>query len=539
VALLSAENATMQARGFGVLPAVRQLGLMLGLALSVALGVTVAMWSQTPNYSMLHGNLSPRDLSQVAQSLDSAGIQYQIGPGGNTILVAAEQIHVARMKLATQGLSLGGEVGYELLEKDQGFGSSSFLQKARYNRALEGELAQSIGRLNVVESARVHLAIPKQSAFARKRSRPAVSVVLSLYPGRALDEMQVAGIVSMIASSVPGLEAERVTVIDQKGRLLSSGNRSSDMLKSSSQFDYTRRMEERYAQRIIDIISPMVGLGGVRAQVDVEVDFTAHEQTKESYSPDQKALRSEQVFSEQNSQSAAVGGIPGALSNQPPAAGTTTDNPAEEVAATNTGNSTSRAVRNYELDKTISHTRESSTVLKRISVAVVVDYRKAGDTPSKKAIDGREPLSKKELKRITALVKEAVGLNEARGDTIMVVNTPFQQPEEVEPLPETPIWEQAWVLQLVKQILGGLGVLIIAFGVLRPMLRNLSTQGAGVALALPGAAAGQLPPGQVAGALPGQTPGNEQQLLEMATSMAKDDPKRVAQVLNTWVENDG
>jgi len=207
MALVSAENVSTQMQGFGALPAVRQLGLMLGLALSVALGVTVALWSQSPNYSMLYGNLSAKDMSLVTQALDGAGIKYRLERGAGAIMVPSDKVHEARMNLATQGLPKGGDVGFELLEKDQGFGSNSFLQKARYHRALEGELAQSISKLNVVESARVHLAIPKQSAFARKSAKPAVSVVLNLYPGRVLDEMQVAGIVNMVASSVPELDA--------------------------------------------------------------------------------------------------------------------------------------------------------------------------------------------------------------------------------------------------------------------------------------------------------------------------------------------
>ena len=371
MALVSAENVTVQAKGFGSLPMVRQVGLMLGLAVSVALGVNVAMWSQSPNYSLLYGELSAKDLSQVSQFLDQAGIEYQI-ERGSAIMVPAEKVNQARMKMATQGLSVDAEVGYDLLEKDQGFGSSNFLQKARYNRALEGELAQSISKLKVVESARVHLAIPKQSAFARKKSQPAASVVLNLYSGRVLNDMQVSAIVNMVASSVPEMETERVTVIDQKGRLLSSNSKNSDMLLSSTQFDYTRRLEERYVKRIVDIISPMIGFDGVKAEVVVDMDFTAHEQTKESYQPDQKVLRSEQVFNEESNQP-VVSGIPGALSNHPPVSGSTAENLSEE--ATKSVNSTSRAVRNYELDKVISHTRQSPTSLKPISVAVVVDYR--------------------------------------------------------------------------------------------------------------------------------------------------------------------
>jgi flagellar M-ring protein FliF len=243
MAIVSAENVTVQAQGFGNLPAFRQLGLLVGLALSVALGVTVAMWSQTPNYSLLYGNLSAKDLAQVTSVLSKSNIEYRLEGGSGVVMVPADQIHEARMKLASQGMQIGGGSGYELLEKEQGLGSSSFLQKARYHRAQEGELAKSIGNLNFVEGARVHLAIPKQSAFARKHSRPTASVILNIIPGRVLDDSQVAGIVNMVASSIPGLESDNVTVIDHRGRLLSSTTRNSNMMLSSSQFEYTRKLK--------------------------------------------------------------------------------------------------------------------------------------------------------------------------------------------------------------------------------------------------------------------------------------------------------
>ena len=536
MALVSAENVSTQMQGFGALPAVRQVGLLLGLAISVALGVTVALWSQSPNFSMLYGNLTAKDMSLVTQALDDAGIRYRLERGAGAIMVPADRVHEARMNLATQGLPHGNDVGFELLEKDQGLGSNSFLQKARYHRALEGELAQTISKLNVVESARVHLAIPKQSAFARKSAKPAVSVVLNLYPGRVLDEMQVAGIVNMVASSVPELDADNVTVIDQKGRLLSSPASSADMMLTSTQFDYTRKLEERYAKRIIDIISPIVGVDGVRAQVVADIDFTAKEQTRESYLPEQTALRSEQLYKESSDLPGAMG-IPGALSNQPPPGGTTEPYQAEDESNSAPIRNTSRSVRNFEVDRTISHTRNSPVTLNRLSVAVVIDHRTVA---GKKGKVERTPLEPGEIERITALVKEAVGLNEARGDTINVVNTPFQLPAEIEPLPDVPIWEQAWVQGLAKQLLGALAVLFIAFGVLRPMLRNLSTHGRH-------AAARALPPGQHAGQLAlgddqltlgGPTPMSGQQLMDMASTMAKEDPKRVAQVLNTWVARD-
>ena len=548
MALVSAENMATQAEGLGTLPALRQLGLLVGVALTVALGVTVAMWSQTPNYSVLESDLSARDLAQLTQALDSSGIEYTMANGGRTLMVPVEMLQQAKMKVASQGITIGGDSGYALLDKDQGFGTSSLMQKARYYRALEGELAKSISRLVVIESARVHLAVPKQSAFARKHSRPAVSVVLNIQPGRVLDDTQVAGIVNMVASSVPGLDAEDVTVIDQKGRLLSQKG-GADMMMTSTQFNYTRRFEDDYVKRIVDILSPIVGVDGVRAQVVADIDFTSQEQTRESYLPEQMALRSEQVFEENSAESEPMG-VPGALSNQPPAEGTTDPTQVAESSAPR-GRSSMRAVRNYELDRTISHTRTSPAVLQRLSVAVVVDYVNGVDEEGNPK---RVPLDEAAIAHITSLVKESVGLDESRGDTINVVNTPFQLPEEVEPLPEPPVWEQPWVINLAKQVLGGLGVLFIAFGVLRPMLKNLSTQAekAGEAtsgdavpqaqLSAPEGEAQQLALGNDAAtgapALGGPGKTNEQQLIELAGNIAKDDPKRVAQVMTTWVAED-
>lgn len=532
--MVTADNLAVTNQGFNSLPVVRQLGLIIGLAISVALGITVAIWSQSPNYSMLYGNLSSKELSQATQSLEAAGIEYKLeGAGG--ILVPAEKLQAARMKLAGSNLRPDGVIGFEILEKDQGLGSNSFLLKARYQRALEGEIAKSISNLQIVESARVHLAIPKQSAFARKSIKTAASVVLNLMPGWVIDDAQTASIVNIVASSVPGLMADQVTVVDGSGRLLSSKGTRTDILLSSTQFDYTKKLEDRYTQRIIDIISPVVGSEGVRAQVVADIDFTSLEETKESYKPEQKAIRSEQLF-EQNTNQQAPEGIPGALTNQPPAGG---DVNAPENEQITTGNNSSRAVRNYEIDRTISHTRQSPASLKRLSVAVVIDYRsKIND----KGVVTREPLSEEEMKHLTALIKEAVGLNEERGDTINIVNSPFQLPEEIEPLPEIPIWEQAWALTLAKQIFGGLIVLLIAFGILRPILGNLSKQDEVVAAnidALPGGANGEhIRRGDDQLTLSNQQPPNGQQLLDAASTMVKEDPKRVAQVLNSWVEKD-
>jgi len=351
----------------------------------------------------------------------------------------------------------------------------------------------------------------------------------------------------MVASGVPGLDSERVTVVDDKGRMLSSKGNQSNMIGSSGQFDYTRKLEESFTRRIIEIISPIVGVEGVRAQVVAEVDFTSQEETKESYSPEQKAVRSEQLFEQKSNQQGPLG-IPGALTNQPPSGGSTEIATGQESGSA--GNNSSRTLRNYELDRTISHVRQSPTKLQRLSVAVIVDYR---SIIGKKGVVTREPLSEEEMKYVTALVKEAVGLNKKRGDTLNVVNTQFKLPEAVEPLPELPIWEQPWVFGVAKQALGGIFVLFIVFGVLRPMLTNLATQGKNSAAAQGALPAGEYVPASETGddrvtlsnqnagaaALPGGVQANGQQLLDVASGIVTEDPKRAAQVLNTWVDADG
>jgi flagellar M-ring protein FliF len=332
--------------------------------------------------------------------------------------------------------------------------------------------------------------------------------------------------------------AEQVTVVDDKGRLLSSKGSREDMLLSSTQFDYTRKLEERYVKRILDIISPITGDEGVRAQVVADIDFTSLEETRESYKPEQRVVRSEQLF-EQSTNQPGASGIPGALTNQPPAGGSVAVPEGKAGAGSASANNSSRTVRNYEIDRTISHTRPSAAALKRLSVAVVIDYH---TIVSKKGKVKREALTEEEIQRVTTLVKEAVGLSDARGDTINVVNTPFQLPEEVAPMPEPPIWEQAWALTLAKQLLGGLVVLFIAFGILRPMLRNLATHGEKTAAAYAALPNGAQPEQQRLGedqlTLSNQRPANGQHLMNMASSMVKEDPKRVAQVLNSWVEKD-
>ena len=536
MALINTNNLAAQTRGFNALPVLRQLGLMVGLAASVALGFYVVLWSQTPDYSMLYAGLSDADAAQVAESLEQTGIPYRIERGSGAITVPASQVHEARMQLASRGLPRGDGSGFELFEKSTSFGTSRFMEKARYNRAIEGELAQTIAKLHSVESARVHLAIPKQSVFVRNKSKTRASVVLNLFSGARLDEERIAGIVHLVAASVPGLEADQVTVIDQKGRLLTNSG-SSDIAASSSQLTYTRSLESLYGQRIRDILAPILGADGIRAQVVADIDFTTVETTTENYQPDNRAVRSEEIIEEKTSGHGAAG-VPGALSNQPPRAGTTGTVGTEENIATSV-NSSSRAMRNYEMDHSISHSRTAPGEVQRLSVAVVVDYRK--QTKEDGSVE-HVPLGEEEMTRITALVKDAVGYDAERNDSVNVSNISFQVIEEMEPVPEVPVWQQAWLWDVGKKVLGGMMVLLLAFGVLKPSLRSLATNSAQIAALPPGAAAGQesLAEDQLSLSSQAATPQlSQEQQFAMARELVAKNPQQGAQVIKEWVAADG
>ncbi|MCW8947235.1 MAG: flagellar basal-body MS-ring/collar protein FliF [Sedimenticola sp.] len=527
--------------GLGQNPVVRQLGVMIGIAASVALGIAVVLWSQTPNYTVLFGNLAQKDASEVVAALEQNGIPYKVNSSTGAVMVDSGKVQEARMKLAGQGLPHSDSLGFEILQQETGFGTSRALEAARFHRALEGELARTISTLTNIESARVHLATPKKSVFVRKQNNPTASVVLKLYSGRVLDKGQVAAIVHLVASSVPELDSSKITVVDHKGNLLSGEMDSRQMMLTSSQFEYTKELEKHYRQRVEEILSPILGAERVRAQVSAEVDFTVTEQTSERFNPDLPALRSEQT-NEQLSQLSAVQGVPGALSNQPPAAGNAPEVAgagADVGAAGSPLNSSKRATRNYELDKTISHTRLSSNKLRRLSVAVVVDDL---ITQAEDGTTTRIERTPEDINRITRLVKESIGFNAQRGDSVEVINSPFMAPEQPAPLPELAIWQQPWVWDVAKQAGGVILVLVLILFVLRPTMKKLieppvvhrlsETEGA-TAGGAAGGAGMSLEGDDDSMMLPG--PEKYENTLEAARQMVQDDPKRVAQVIRSWV----
>ncbi|QBQ54622.1 flagellar basal-body MS-ring/collar protein FliF [Nitrosococcus wardiae] len=543
----SSSLAVLQANIARLSP-LKQVGLLLMIALSVALGVGIFLWSQSPNYQILYGAISGEEKGEVVEALQKADIDYKLDNLTGALMVPASQVHEVRLQLAMEGLPRSAGTGFELLQQNPGFGVSEFLEKARYQRALEGELARTISTLNNVKSARVHLALPKRSVFIRDRKAPSASVVLDLYAGRMLDPGQVAAITHLVASSIPDLESAGVTVVNQRGDLLTQPERSQTLEMTTSQFEYTRRIEEEYGHRIQRILAPLVGADKVRAQVVAEVDFTITEQTQERYEPERRALRSEQTAEEERIGGLFPGGIPGALSNQPPNETQVPEtfngaNEGEPQPSEPPATRSLRATRNYELDRTISHTRLAPGSIRRLSVAVLVDEKLA--TGAEGNINTL-PRSPQELEHITALVKEAVGFNQNRGDTINVINAPFVSNEELEPLPPPPFWQQEWFWETVKQGGGILAVLFLLLGVLRPTFRRLTTVPEPVTVSsLPKDSheeelkedqltlSSNTPTLQLSG------PDSLEANLAMVRKMAADDSERVAQVVKNWVSRDG
>ncbi|MGE5027465.1 MAG: flagellar basal-body MS-ring/collar protein FliF, partial [Betaproteobacteria bacterium] len=430
------------------------LGLGLGLAAAIALIVGAWLWSQTPDYRVLYSNLSDRDGGAIIGALQQMNVPYKMAEGGGAILVPAGQVYEVRLRLASQGLPKGSVVGFELME-NQKLGTSQFLEQVNYQRGLEGELTRSIQSLAAVQGARVHLAIPRQSVFTREQQKPSASVLVSLHPGRLLDKAQVSGIVHLVSSSVPELPIKNVTILDQNGNLLSGaadGRESAGL--DPSQLEYLRQVEQSFIKRIESIISPITGVENVRAQVAAELDFAQTEQTAEIFKPNpmpaEAAIRSQQTNESNGAGGQAAGGVPGALSNQPPGTAsapvTAPTAPAAVPSPASGGGSHKESTVNYELDKTIRHVKMPVGSVKRLSVAVVVNHKKVVGKDGKVSA---KPMTAAEMAQISNLVKEAMGYRQDRGDTLNVVNASFSV--AAEEIPETPLWKDPATISLAKE----------------------------------------------------------------------------------------
>ena len=546
-------------------PLARQLLTLFGIAAAVAIGLWVVMWSRSPEYGLLYGGLEQRDAAAVVQSLQAAGTPYHLSPDGSSIMVPAAQLAQVKLKLASQGLPQA-HPSVDQSGNDSLFGISDFAEHNRYQHQLEADLASTIGSLHAVRSARVHLALPKPSAFIRDNHPASASVVLSLYSGNQLDNGQVAAIVHLVASSVPELDPRQVSVVSSDGQLLTNNDPESSAAIGDARLRLATRIENIYAQHIEDILSPLVGSGHVQAQVSVDVDLRRTEQASEAFGHDKSALRSEQVSSSNRTGADDQGGVPGALSNQPPNAtpqptmarpANGAGNPALNRANANTAANTSRpptensnsATRNYEIDRTVSHSTDPAGQVTRVTVAVVVDEKQSLDAKGKPKVINYTPA---ELERMTNLVKNAIGFEANRGDSVSVVDARFDASHDAAGNDRPPFWERPGVLDLGKQALGVILVLALGFGLLRPMLRNAikGPQSAEALAALPAGAPGTAlatvdgdalddapREGKTELANPSRLAYEEK--ITAAQRMAAENPKQAAQIVKNWIEEDG
>lgn len=536
---------------FFQLPLKNRIGLMLAAALSIALLVAGWLWSQAPDYKVLFTGIADKDGGAVVTALAQMNVPYKMSDSGTAILVPGPLVHETRLKLASQGLPKGGTggaagtSGFELMESPK-FGITQFQEQVHYQRAIEGELARSIQSLSAVRAARVHIALPKQSAFLKDAQKPTASVLVALYPGKTLERAQINGIMHLVSSSLPDLLPKNVSVVDDGGNLLSQAVDAGKGQLDAGQLAYTQRIEESYNKRITDILAPLYGDGNVRAQVKAEIDFSEAESTSEAFKPNHNAadaaVRSMQVSEAPGGAGGSgAAGVPGALSNQPPATptaplqGGAPTNPANAGAASGAGSSTAavlkrdgltNAITNYEVDKTVRHVRSAAGAVRRVSAAVVVNHRKVvsgGKTQS-------HALGESEITQINALVKEAIGFQKERGDSINVVNAAFSvaAPEVVA---ELPLWKQPDLIASVKEtgkyVLTAALALYLVFGVLRPALRTLT------APAAPAAGANADDAADTGALAADGTPalGNP---LNQARQIARQYPQVVASVVRNW-----
>ncbi len=527
------------------IPAVRQLILLIGVAAAVAAGFAIVLWSQTPGYAQLYGAMQAQEAAQVTDALRAANIEYTLSDNGS-ILVPQARVLDARMQLASQGLPQSAAAGMESMQEQSSFGVSQFMETARYQHALEAELGRTISSLGVVREARVHLALPKQTAFIRASKKASASILLQLFRGRILEEDQASAIVHLVASSVPNLVANDVTLIDQNGRLLSSGDGEAAGAMVATQYKYARHLEDNYKQRIEDLLTPLLGAGRVRAEVVADIDFTYVEETSESFDPARSVVRSEQLNEDQSLLgSLLASGIPGALSNQPPQAGGVDASEAETESVRSEPKNTSRSsTRNFEVDRTIRHTRPQSGAIRKLSVAVLVDAAPNLNSDREEAKEGEvEPLgvTDEEIERYTALVKEAVGFSEARGDSVVILSEAFLAIAVAEEIEPPAIWEHPMLRDAMKQVLGAVIVLAIIFGIVRPMLRGVVSGGSPISgeyISGEAAYTGGFPSPQLAGGAAAIAPPNYDEKVAAAKNITGHDPARVAQVVKKWVTAD-
>ena len=543
--------------------------LMVAIAALIALAVGASTWLKQSDYRILFSNISERDGGSIIAALEQMNVPYRFNEGGSAILIPGTRVHEVRLRLATQGLPKGGGVGFELME-NQKFGISQFAEQVNYQRGLEGELARTIQSIGAVQGARVHLAIPKPTVFLREELKPSASVMVSLYPGRSLDPMQIVGIQNLVAASVPNLAVTGVTVIDQSGAMISQlKSRLMEAGLDPTQIKYVQEIEANTIKRVEDILLPILGKGNARVQIAADIDFSQSEQTAETHRPNTTppdvSIRSQQT-SETASTSPSALGVPGALSNQPPVPptapitqpavpGATPGAPGQanqppipgqinaagvQAPITNVGqpiNTRKDSTINYEVDKTIRHTRQSIGVIKRLSAAVVINHRKDAKGVMK-------PLAEAEIKQIDSLVKEAMGFSKERGDTVSVANAAFTPVERSEV--EIPLWKDPENIDLLRELLKYAAIALIAayliFKVIRPLLQTMLPPPPPPPAPLEVAKGQHIDTVDEEGGA-GESPMSESQLLDMrieeVRAMAQQDPMAVANIIKEWIGANG
>ncbi|NML99962.1 flagellar M-ring protein FliF [Paraburkholderia sp. RP-4-7] len=531
--------------------------LIFAVALLVAIVAGLFLWSRAPDYKVLYSNLSDRDGGAIITALQAANIPYKFSDSGGAILVPAEQVHEMRLRLASQGLPKSGSVGFELMD-NQKFGISQFAEQINYQRALEGELERTIESISSVKSARVHLAIPKPSVFVRDKEAPSASVLVNLYPGRALDEGQVSAITHMVSSAVPDMPVKGVTILDQDGNLLTQPSTGSGL--DASQLKYRQQIERNTQQRIDAILSPLFGSGNAHSQVSADIDFSRSEQTSENYGPNgtpqQAAIRSQQSSTATEMSQAGASGVPGALSNQPPqpaSAPITAGNGTPGVTTTPVSDRKDSTT-NYELNKTVQHLEQPMGGIKRLSVAVVVNYLRVVDAKGHATM---QPVTADKLAQVNQLVKDAMGFDATRGDSVNVVNSPFTA--DVDPDVDLPWWRTPDMIALYKQIATYLGIgavaLFLYFVMVKPALRRAFPPPEPVVAALSSpdepVLLDGIPAAERAGASTVAELESDSELLalesskhkyernlEFARNIARQDPRIVATVVKNWVTDE-
>jgi len=527
------------------------------LAALVAVGlVAAAVFYRQPDYKMLFSNVSDKDGGAIVAQLTQMNVPYKYSEGGGAILIPADRVHDVRLKLATQGLPKGSVTGFELMENSK-FGITQFQERLNFQRGLEGELTRSILALNAVQSARVHLALPNQNGFFREQQKPSASVLLSLHPGRMLDRAQIAGIVHLVASSVPEMEPSAVSVLDDTGKLLSQSPDGNAGGVDMQQFLYTQQVEQQYVRRILDILEPVVGKNNVKAQVSAELDFSQTESTSEQHRPNQStdggAVRSQQVMETNGEKTAAPPtGVPGATSNQPPQNSTAPingANPAPQAAGAGQGNAQGNkreSITNYEVDKTVKVTRGSTGTVKRLTAAVVVNAPLAAAAGTDAATaaaaaavsSGLRPLTAQQQEQLLTLVRETVGYSADRGDSVNLVSAPFMDSGAAPA--ELPMWKDPEIQAMAKSLgvpiaLALFGALVL-LGLVRPLLKGRNTSPGGQLNAIEAEALDRP-------ALPAPakelSPTKEQERLDQARHLAKQNPIAVANIVKTWINGEG